>query len=86
MVRDAVQERLYWIDRFDPCDFRSTVDERELSAWDVPQKIGCIALCKDGRGRDFTRARTGSEGLFLSYISNWAITAYLRLTPLAIQP
>lgn len=47
---DVEQERLYWIDSFDGRVFRSTVDGREVRAWDVPQKIGSMALRKDGRG------------------------------------
>lgn len=47
---DAAQERLYWIDSFDGRIFRSTVDGHELRAWDVPQKIGSMALRKDGEG------------------------------------
>ncbi|WNJ88678.1 SMP-30/gluconolactonase/LRE family protein [Bosea sp. 685] len=47
---DAEQERLYWIDSFDGRVFRSTVDGREVRAWDVPQKIGSMALRKDGHG------------------------------------
>src|SRR4051794_30755140 len=47
---DAEQERLYWIDSFDGRVFRATMDGRELRAWDVPQKIGSMALRKDGNG------------------------------------
>ena len=47
---DAEQERLYWIDSFDGRVFRSTVDGRELRAWDVPGKIGSMALRRDGEG------------------------------------
>jgi L-arabinonolactonase len=47
---DTEQERLYWIDSFDGRVFRSTVDGREVRAWDVPQKIGSMALRKDGQG------------------------------------
>ncbi len=47
---DAEQERLYWIDSFDGRVFRSTVDGREVRAWDVPQKIGSMALRNDGQG------------------------------------
>lgn len=47
---DAEQERLYWIDSFDGRIFRATVDGREVRAWDVPQKIGSMALRKDGTG------------------------------------
>ncbi|QTG16929.1 SMP-30/gluconolactonase/LRE family protein (plasmid) [Agrobacterium tumefaciens] len=47
---DAAQERLYWIDSFDGRVFRATMDGRELRAWDVPQKIGSMAIRKDGGG------------------------------------
>ncbi len=47
---DAEQERLYWIDSFDGRVFRATMDGRELRAWDVPQKIGSIAIRKNGEG------------------------------------
>lgn len=47
---DAAQERLYWIDSFDGRVFRATMDGRELRAWDVPQKIGSMAIRKDGDG------------------------------------
>ncbi|WP_377845375.1 SMP-30/gluconolactonase/LRE family protein [Bosea sp. UC22_33] len=47
---DVEQERLYWIDSFDGRVFRATVDGREVRAWDVPQKIGSMALRKDGQG------------------------------------
>ncbi len=47
---DAEQERLYFIDSFDGRVFRTTVDGRELRAWDVPGKIGSMALRKDGQG------------------------------------
>lgn len=47
---DVEQERLYWIDSFDGRVFRATVDGREIRSWDVPQKIGSMALRKDGEG------------------------------------
>lgn len=47
---DVEQERLYWIDSFDGRVFRSTVDGGEVRCWDVPQKIGSMALRKDGQG------------------------------------
>jgi sugar lactone lactonase YvrE len=54
---DAEQERLYWIDSFDGRVFRTTVEGRELRAWDVPQKIGSMALRKDGSGAVVSLAR-----------------------------
>lgn len=47
---DVEQERLYLIDSFDGRVFRCTVDGREVRAWDVPSKIGSIAIRKDGNG------------------------------------
>lgn len=47
---DADQQRLYFIDSFDGRVFRTTVDGGELRAWDLPQKIGSMALRKDGLG------------------------------------
>lgn len=47
---DVGQARLYFIDSFDGRVFRTTADGRELRAWDVPQKIGSMALRRDGSG------------------------------------
>lgn len=47
---DVEQERLYWIDSFDGRVFRATADGREIRSWDVPMKIGSMALRKDGNG------------------------------------
>jgi sugar lactone lactonase YvrE len=47
---DVEQQRLYWIDSFDGRVFRATHDGREIRAWDVPEKIGSIAIRKDGNG------------------------------------
>jgi len=47
---DVDQERLYWIDSFDGRVFRATADGGELRAWDVPAKIGSMALRRDGEG------------------------------------
>jgi len=47
---DVEQQRLYWIDSFDGRVFRATADGREIRAWDVPAKIGSIAIRKDGAG------------------------------------
>ncbi|MEQ8651130.1 MAG: SMP-30/gluconolactonase/LRE family protein [Kiloniellales bacterium] len=47
---DVDQQRLYFIDSFDGRVFRCTADGREVRAWDVPDKIGSIALRKDGEG------------------------------------
>jgi L-arabinonolactonase len=47
-VWDVEQQRLYWIDSFDGRVHRCTDDGRELRAWDVGQKIGSMALRKNG--------------------------------------
>jgi sugar lactone lactonase YvrE len=49
-VWDVEQQRLYWIDSFGCNVFRCTADGREVRAWDVPAKIGSMALRKDGEG------------------------------------
>ena len=45
---DVDEQRLYWIDSFDGRVFRCTEDGREIRAWDVPQKIGSMALRRGG--------------------------------------
>ena len=47
---DVDQQRLYWVDASGCRVFRATVDGRELRAWDVPSRVGSIALRKDGQG------------------------------------
>jgi L-arabinonolactonase len=47
---DVDQQRLYFIDSFDGRVFRCTADGREVRCWDVPEKIGSIAIRKDGNG------------------------------------
>jgi len=49
-VWDVEQQRLYFIDSMDGRVFRCTADGRELRAWDVPGKIGSMAVRKDGNG------------------------------------
>jgi L-arabinonolactonase len=67
---DVDEQRLYWIDSFDGRVFRSTADGRELRAWDVPQKIGSMALRRSGgavlslqRGFHFLDFETGEVDL-----------------------
>jgi L-arabinonolactonase len=45
---DVDEQRLYWIDSFGCNVFRATVDGGEVRAWDVPAKIGSMALRKSG--------------------------------------
>ncbi|MEO0384366.1 MAG: SMP-30/gluconolactonase/LRE family protein [Pseudomonadota bacterium] len=49
-VWDVEQQRLYFIDSLDGRVFRCTADGTEIRAWDVPGKIGSMALRKDGQG------------------------------------
>jgi L-arabinonolactonase len=49
-VWDVDQQRLYFIDSMDGRIFRCTAEGTEVRAWDVPGKIGSIALRKDGEG------------------------------------
>lgn len=45
---DADEERLYWVDSFGQTVFRCTSDGREVRAWDVPAKIGSMAVRENG--------------------------------------
>ncbi|MCV7285399.1 SMP-30/gluconolactonase/LRE family protein [Mycolicibacterium wolinskyi] len=45
---DCEQQLLYWIDSADGRIFRSTAEGSQIRAWDVGQKIGSMALCRDG--------------------------------------
>lgn len=47
---DIEQQRLYFIDSFGERIFRCTADGSEVRAWDVPGKIGSMALTADGNG------------------------------------
>lgn len=49
-VWDVDQQRLYFIDSMDGRVFRCTADGTEIRAWDVPGKIGSMALRKNGDG------------------------------------
>lgn len=49
-VWDVEQQRLYFIDSMDGRIFRCTADGTEIRAWDVPGKIGSMALRKNGEG------------------------------------
>jgi len=67
---DVEQERLYWIDSFDGRVFRATAAGNEIRCWDVPQKIGSMALRKSGgavlslaRGFHFLDFRSGEVEL-----------------------
>lgn len=45
---DVEQQRLYWVDSMDGRVLRCTADGTELRGWELGQKIGSIALRKDG--------------------------------------
>ena len=45
---DVEQQRIYWIDSIDGRVFRTTADGRELRSWEFGQKIGSMALRRDG--------------------------------------
>ncbi len=47
---DVEQQRLYWIDATGMRVFRATADGAEIRAWDVPSRVGSIAIRKDGKG------------------------------------
>jgi len=53
------QERLYWIDSFDGRVFRATAQGSEIRCWDVPQKIGSMALRKGRRRRPVVSLQRG---------------------------
>lgn len=67
---DVQEQRLYWIDSVDGRVFRATADGSEIRAWQVPQKIGSMALRKNGgaivalaRGVHFLDLNTGDVEL-----------------------
>jgi L-arabinonolactonase len=45
---DVDTERIYWIDALGGVVYRATADGREIRAWDVPGKIGAMALRRSG--------------------------------------
>ncbi len=49
-VWDVEQQRLYWIDAAGMRIFRATADGTEIRAWDVPSRVGSIAIRKHGDG------------------------------------
>jgi len=46
---DVDKQRLYWIDASGMRVFRSTADGSEIRAWDLPSRVGSIAIRKDGK-------------------------------------
>lgn len=47
-IWDVEEQRLYWIDSFGCKVFRCTVDGREVRAWNVPARVGSMALRSRG--------------------------------------
>ncbi|WP_179443413.1 SMP-30/gluconolactonase/LRE family protein [Rhodococcus sp. ACPA1] len=47
---DSEQQLLYWIDSAEGRIFRSTAEGAGIRAWEVGQKIGSMALTRDGAG------------------------------------
>lgn len=45
---DVEEQRLYWIDSFGNKVWRATADGKEIRTWDVPAKIGSMALRRKG--------------------------------------
>jgi len=69
---DVEEQRLYWIDSFGGNVFRCTPDGREIRAWDLPMKIGSMALRQKGgavlslaRGFHFLDFKTGDVELIV---------------------
>lgn len=60
---DVDEQRLYWIDSFGCKVFRATEDGREVKTWDVPEKIGSMALRRGGGA--IVSLRTGFHALDL---------------------
>lgn len=47
---DVDHQRLYFIDSFEGRVFRCTAEGAEVQAWDLPGKVGSIAIRRDGSG------------------------------------
>ena len=69
---DVEEQRLYWIDIAGMMIYRCTDDGREIRAWDLPQKIGSMALRRSGgavlslaRGFHFFDFKTGEVELIV---------------------
>ena len=44
---DVEQQKLYWLDVYDPRIFRADENGNGVETWDMPEKVGSIALRKD---------------------------------------
>ncbi len=69
---DVEEQRFYWIDSFDGRVFRCAPDGSEVRSWDVPMKIGSMALRKGGgavvslaRGFHFLDFKSGDVELIV---------------------
>jgi len=67
---DVEEQRLYWIDSLGCRVFRCTADGGEVRAWDVPERIGSMALRRQGgavlslaNGFHFLDFKTGESQL-----------------------
>lgn len=47
---DVESQRIYWIDSFGMKVYRATAAGTEVKTWDVPAKIGSLAIRRDGKG------------------------------------
>lgn len=45
---DLAEQRLFWVDSYGQTIFRATAEGGEVRTWDVPQKIGSLALRRNG--------------------------------------
>lgn len=45
---DVEEQKIYWIDSYGAKIFRANEDGSDVETWDVPQKIGSLALRKSG--------------------------------------
>lgn len=47
---DVDTQRLFWVDSTIGNVYRATADGKEIRAWDLPGKVGSLAIRKDGSG------------------------------------
>ena len=45
---DVAEQKIYWIDSYGSKIFRANEDGSDVETWDVPQKIGSLALRRSG--------------------------------------
>jgi L-arabinonolactonase len=61
---DTEQQRLYWLDSADGRIFRAAADGSGIRAWELGEKIGSMALCREGQ-RALVALETGLARLDL---------------------